>query len=56
MENISWNAFMESGRIEDYLRYKSETKYLASDDEPKRGNAACKDRTGEDAVWENPLR
>lgn len=56
MENISWNAFMESGRIEDYLRYKSETKYLASEDEPQRGNTSHRDRTGEEAVWENPLR
>ncbi|MBP3544069.1 MAG: hypothetical protein J6J86_07560 [Lachnospiraceae bacterium] len=56
MENISWNAFMASGRVEDYLRYKREGKYPEYEDEPQRGNASHRDETGEDAVWENPLR
>lgn len=51
MEDRAWDAFVESGRVEDYLRYKRENEENA-----RCGDRALCEETGEDAVWEKPLR
>lgn len=56
MENISWNVFAASGRVEDYLRYKGESEHFVSEDRMETQQSSCTDRTGEGAVWEKPLR
>lgn len=52
MENLSWNLFTATGRVEDYLRYKGE--YGQTGEHGQEEDRT--DRTGEEAVWERPLR
>lgn len=56
LEQVSWNVFAESGRVEDYLRYKGESNRFAWEDRTEKQHASYADRTGEEVVWEKPLR
>lgn len=56
MENEAWNIFAESGRVEDYLRYKRENRCPENERETRGEGLSLQDRTGEEAVWERPLR
>lgn len=56
MEGVSWNVFAVSGRVEDYLRYKGENEHFAWEDRVEIQDSSRADRTGEEAVWEKPLR
>ena len=56
MEGNAWNVFAESGRVEDYLRYRRENRYQENERKPGQEGAASRDGAGEEAVWENPLR
>lgn len=51
MEDRAWDVFAASGKVEDYLRYKRENKENTKDSD----RVLC-GKTGEDAVWEKPLR
>lgn len=56
MEDKAWNVFAESGRVEDYLRYRRENRYQENERKPGQEGTAFRDGAGEEAVWENPLR
>lgn len=56
LEGNAWNVFAESGRVEDYLRYRRENRYQENERKPGQEGAASRDGAGEEAVWENPLR
>lgn len=56
LEDKAWNVFAESGRVEDYLRYRRENRYQENERKPGQEGTAFRDGAGEEAVWENPLR
>lgn len=56
LEYLSWNVFAETGRVEDYLRYKGESNRYAWEKETEKQRSSYVDRAGEEAVWEKPLR